>query len=78
VTLVGNQELKEEETGVLRYMEPDGGSETEEEWHFSADEIREIQDGLEENEDPFSQETNQEFMKKYQKCRRNEEDVGYE
>lgn len=41
-----------------------------EEWHFSSKAVREIQIFMDERADPFSQETNREFMSRFQKYRR--------
>ena len=41
-----------------------------EEWHFSSKAVQEIQRFMDGREDPFSQETNQEFMRRFQKYRR--------
>lgn len=41
-----------------------------EEWQFSSEDIQEIQKFMNGREDPFSRETNQEFMRRFQKCRR--------
>lgn len=41
-----------------------------EEWHFSPRDIKDIKKFMDEREDPFSQETNIEFIRIYQRCRR--------
>lgn len=79
VTLVDLSDLGTgEEVGYLRFVEPDEGEDLEEWWYFSAEELQRIQEFMETREDPFARETNQEFLKRFQKCRRYEEDVGYE
>lgn len=79
VTLVDLSDLGTgEEAGYLRFVEPHEEEDLEEWWYFSAEELQRIQEFMETREDPFARETNQEFMKRFQKCRRYEEDVGYE
>lgn len=78
VTLIDYSELGMEDTGYMRFAEPDIHQRLEEEWIFSSDEIRDIQRFMDARADPFSAETNQEFLRLYTKCRRCEEDGKYE
>ncbi len=41
-----------------------------EEWHFSRDDVLAVQQFMERRDDPFSQETNQEFMRRFAKNKR--------
>lgn len=78
VTLIDYSELRMEDTGYMRFTEPDIHQRLEEEWIFSSDEIRDIQRFMDARADPFSAETNQEFLRLYTKCRRCEEDGKHE
>lgn len=79
VTLVDGSVLDTGEAlGRLRFVEADTEREPEEWWYFSSEERKKIREFMDTRENPFSQETNQEFLELFQKCRRYEEDVGYE
>lgn len=45
-------------------------------WHFGPEEIRAAKAFMRERQDPFSRETNQEFLKRFQGCQMREEDWG--
>ncbi|MCI5730857.1 MAG: hypothetical protein MR304_04865 [Eubacterium sp.] len=76
VTLVDYSELGQTEAGYIRSVEPDKGVAQEEEWSFTAEQVKKIQRFMDEREDPFNQSTNQEFLRLFVTCRRYEEDVG--
>lgn len=54
----------------IRFSRVTSGEVVEEEWHFSSKTILEIQQFMKQSHNPFSQETNQEFIRRYQACRR--------
>ena len=79
VTLVDQCDPDTGETyGHLRFVETDEEGEPEEGWFFSSEEQKRIREFMDDRENPFSQETNQEFLELFQNCRKYKEDVGYE
>ena len=76
VTLVDYSELGQTEAGYIRFVEPDKGDVPEEEWSFTAEQVKKIQRFMDGREDPFDQSTNQQFLRIFEMCKRYEEDVG--
>ncbi len=64
--------------GHLRFVEPDATGGNGECWHFTAEDIYDVQEYVQSRDDPFDSETNQEFMRRYEECLMYEEDTGYE
>lgn len=54
----------------IRFSKVMSGEVVEEEWHFSSKMILAVQQFMKSCHNPFSQETNQEFLRRYQTCRR--------
>lgn len=77
VTLVDHSE-QEGVTGHVQSVEPDQQERVEEEWVFSSEQVRGIQNFMDEREDPFALETNHEFLRLYGKCRKRKEESGDE
>lgn len=61
---------KEKKMPQLRFLPAAQTNGIKEEWKFSRETVRDIQQFMEQREDPFSQETNQEFIRRYQKFRK--------
>lgn len=55
---------------LIRFVLPSSATDVIEEWHFDSRAILEIQKFMDGRADPFSQETNQEFIRMFQKYRR--------
>ena len=53
----------------VEFISPSKDTEVEEMWHFTYQDIKEIQRFMTTRDNPFSKETNQEFYQKYQKFR---------
>ena len=70
VTLIDCSEPGTEDGGHMRFTEPDIQEGMKEEWFFPSDVIRKIQNFMDTRTDPFSAETNQEFLRLYGKCKR--------
>lgn len=77
VTLV-RESTKDEQTGYVRFHDIDTDQETtveskeyaaEEIWHFESQDILESKEFMRQRKDPFSTETNQEFLRRFQRCR---------
>ena len=77
VTLV-QESTKEEKTGYVRFQNSDtenathvenGKYEPEEVWHFDRQDIQDVKKYMKKREDPFSSETNREFLVQFQRCR---------
>ena len=74
VTLVDYSELGQTEAGYIRSAEPDEEDDAEEEWSFTAEQVREAKKFMDARENPFDQSTNQEFLRVFKACKRCEED----
>ena len=77
VTLV-RESTEREKAGYVRFLDTDMDSETsveskkdvvEEIWHFTPQDISDSKEYMKKRKDPFSSETNQEFLYRFQKCR---------
>lgn len=74
VTLV-RESTEEEKAGYVRFQDLDTEYETsvekyepEEVWHFGSQDIQDARKFMEGREDPFSSETNREFLVQFQRC----------
>ena len=75
VTLVDYSDLGQKDIGYIRFTEPGAEDKVQEEWSFTANQIGRIQKFMDAREDPFDQNTNQEFLRIFKECKTYEEDV---
>lgn len=61
---------KEEIHGRVRYVEPEKTNFVEEEWHFSADELKAVRQFIHRQKKPFSREANESFLKQFAKAKK--------